>query len=124
MLKNIAVEGCRLIIPEASLGYTIEILSNPEEFVKVCGEKPYTKELKVAITNVTTSGILDGNGHNTGDVVIQATAISGKINHRFCMRQGDKVQNVQLVGTTLGNTAYDNVTVEIADAGQAYIKCE
>lgn len=124
MLKNIAVKGCHLIIPGASPGYTIEILSNPEEFVKVCGEKPYTKELKIAITNVTTSGILDGNGHNTGDVVIQATAISGKINHRFCMRQGDKVQNVQLVGTTLGNTAYDNVTVEIVDAGQSYVKCE
>lgn len=124
MLKNIAVEDCHLIIPEAGPGYTIEILSNPEEFVKVCGKKPYTKELKVAITNATTGSILDGNGHNINDVVIQSTAISGKINHRFCMRQGDKVQNVQLIGTTLGNTAYDSVTVEIADAGQAYIKCE
>lgn len=124
MLKNVAVEGCQLIIPEAGPGYTIEIVSDPEEFVKVCDKKPYAKEMKVTITNVTTGGILDGNGHNTGDVVIQATAISGKVNHKPCMRQGDKVQDVQLTGTTLGNTAYDWVTVEIADAGQSYVKCE
>lgn len=124
MLKEIAVEGCTLVIPQASPGYTIDIVSDPEEFVKVCGQKPYAKEMKVTIANATTGSITDGNGRNMSDVVIKPTAISGKANHKLCLRKGDKATNVQLVGTTLGNTAYDWVTVEIVDAGQSYVKCE
>lgn len=122
MAKCIAVKGCKFQIPEATnLTYSVEVISEPEQFVKVCDKQPYAYEMKLQVSGLSTQNILDQNGENISEAVIKGTAFS-RINHKPCIVEGDKVENVLVKGTNLGNPAFDTITVKIIDAGQEYVK--
>lgn len=120
MAECIAVEGCEFDVLTAS-AFQATIVSQAEQFVKVCDKAPYAGQMQISLANVQTSVITNGDGATTAPAIIQGAA-HYLINSKPAIVEGDMVQNVTVVGHAGQSTVSDIVTIKIKKAGQEYVK--
>ncbi len=123
MAEYIAVEGCEFEIPEDTAGLgQVTLITQPQEYLKVCNKKPYAGPLQFTLSGITTSAITNGDGMTTAPAVLSPGAQYTKLNGLYAVLEGDEIQNVPITGHSGESTVPDTVTVRIKKAGQEYVK--
>lgn len=107
-LKNIAVQGCTLNEPTAS------ITTPPSTKVKADGKPVYRGTLTISITGYTGQGISGGAGVGT----LTGSAQKIKIESQPAVLEGDQATISVTGATPAGPPATVPVTVSIQNAGQ------
>lgn len=127
MAECIAVKGCEFEVPEAIEpspgvpGFQASIISPAEQYVLVCDKAPYAGQMQIALQNVKTAAITNGDGKTTAPAIISGAA-HFLINNKSAIVEGDEVQDVVVSGHSGESSVTDTVTIKIKKAGQEYVK--
>ena len=114
--KPIAVDGCQLK-PIAPATGTVTITSVASTQVKINDKGVFFKEIAFTVAGSNGGGSVTNND-GTGNGKITASYDNITDTQNGVLLKGDKVDNVNITGTSGSSSASGTISVEITDAGQ------
>lgn len=122
MGKEIAVQGCHLVISSGGSGPEPTIKSQPSDEVFVSGKGVFFEEIKFEVSGVTSGDIANADGKGEGTILGTGSSILLIAGSKKVVLKDDESVSVPVSGTKPSQSgpvsASGSIKVKVSSAGQ------